>query len=300
MKEQLHQLCEQYGCRLETDVKLSQHTTFRIGGTADYWAEITNVQGLQALLQFCRSKQIPYFILGKGSNILASDDGFRGVILHLGSGFSEIQISGSTMICQAGAGLGAAARAAAERSLSGMECLSGIPGTIGGALYMNAGAYGGEMKDVVTSCEYLTADGELRTMPLAEMELSYRHSIFTGNGAVILSVTFQLTPGDREAILARMEELNTQRKTKQPLEYPSAGSTFKRPEGSYASLLIDQCGLKGRSVGDAQVSEKHCGFVVNKGSASCAQVLQLCEEIRTEVQQKTGYVLELEPILLGL
>ncbi len=300
MKEQLHQLCEQYGCRLETDVKLSQHTTFRIGGTADYWAEITNVQGLQALLQFCRSRQIPYFILGKGSNILASDDGFRGVILHLGSGFSAMQISGSTMTCQAGAGLGAASRAAAEQGLSGMECLSGIPGTIGGALYMNAGAYGGEMKDVVTSCEYLTADGELRTMTLAEMELSYRHSVFTGNNAVILSVTFQLTPGDREAILARMEELNTQRKTKQPLEYPSAGSTFKRPEGSYASLLIDQCGLRGRSVGDAQVSEKHCGFVVNKGSASCAQVLQLCEEIRTEVQQKTGYVLELEPILLGL
>lgn len=299
MREQLHQLCERYGCRLETDVKLSQHTTFRIGGTADFWVEITNAQGLQALLQFCRREGIPYFVLGKGSNVLASDDGYRGVILHLGNAFSEIRVSGTDLICQAGAGLGTAARIAAEHGLTGMETLSGIPGTIGGALYMNAGAYGGEMKDVAAGCEYLTAEGEIRTMEPAEMALSYRHSIFAENDAVILSVTLRLQPGDRETIHSRMEELLTQRKTKQPLEYPSAGSTFKRPEGSYASLLIDQCGLKGKAVGDAQVSEKHCGFVVNKGSATCAQVLQLCDEVRAEVQKKTGYILELEPILLG-
>ena len=177
MREQLHKLCEQYGCRLETDVKLSQHTTFRIGGTADFWAEITCIEGMQALLRFCREEGIPYFVLGKGSNVLASDDGYHGVILHLGNAFSEISVSGTTRTCQAGAGRGAAARIAAEHGLTGMETLSGIPGTIGGALYMNAGAYGGEMKDVVTSCEYLTAEGELRTMELAEMELSYRHSI---------------------------------------------------------------------------------------------------------------------------
>ncbi len=299
MREQLHKLCEQYGCRLETDVKLSQHTTFRIGGTADFWAEITCIEGMQALLRFCREEGIPYFVLGKGSNVLASDDGYHGVILHLGNAFSEISVSGTTMTCQAGAGLGAAARIAAEHGLTGMETLSGIPGTIGGALYMNAGAYGGEMKDVVTSCEYLTAEGELRTMELAEMALSYRHSIFAENNAVILTVTLELQEGDKAAIHSRMEELLIQRKTKQPLEYPSAGSTFKRPAGSYASLLIDQCGLKGRAVGDAQVSEKHCGFVINKGNATCAQVMQLCDEVRTVVQEQTGYVLELEPILLG-
>ena len=299
MREQLHKLCEQYGCRLETDVKLSQHTTFRIGGTADFWAEITCIEGMQALLRFCREEGIPYFVLGKGSNVLASDDGYHGVILHLGNAFSEISVSGTTMTCQAGAGLGAAARIAAEHGLTGMETLSGIPGTIGGALYMNAGAYGGEMKDVVTSCEYLTAEGEIRTMKLAEMELSYRHSIFAENNAVILTVTLELQEGDKAAIHSRMEELLIQRKTKQPLEYPSAGSTFKRPAGSYASLLIDQCGLKGRAVGDAQVSEKHCGFVINKGNATCAQVMQRCDEVRTVVQEQTGYVLELEPILLG-
>ncbi len=299
MREQLQQLCEQYDCRLDTDVRLSQHTTIRIGGMADYWVEITGVQGLQALLGYCKAQQIPYFVMGKGSNILASDAGFRGVILHLGSGFSEINVSGNVITCQAGAGLGAAARIAAEHSLSGMECLSGIPGTIGGALYMNAGAYGSEMKDVVVSCEYVSADGELCTMDLSEMDLSYRHSAFSENGGVIVSVMMKLTPGNQEEIYQKMDELLLQRKTKQPLEFPSAGSTFKRPQGSYASLLIDQCGLKGRSVGDAQVSEKHCGFVVNKGSASCSDVLALCEEVKAEVQEKTGYVLELEPILLG-
>lgn len=299
MKEQLQKLCEQYACPLEMDVRLSQHTTFRIGGTVDFWVEITCVQGLQALLSFCRNNQIPFFVMGRGSNILASDDGFRGVILHLGNSFSEIAVSETMITCQAGAGLGAVARIAAEHSLSGMECLSGIPGTIGGALYMNAGAYGGEMKDIVVSCDYVSADGEFRTMQSEEMDLSYRHSIFEENGGVIVSVTLRLIPGDHEDICRKMEELLVQRKTKQPLEYPSAGSTFKRPQGSYASLLIDQCGLKGRSVGDAQVSEKHCGFVVNKGSACCADVLALCREVKEEVQKQTGYVLELEPIVLG-
>ncbi|MBR2912632.1 MAG: UDP-N-acetylmuramate dehydrogenase [Oscillospiraceae bacterium] len=299
MKEQLQKLCEQYACPLETDIRLSQHTTFRIGGTADFWVDITCVQGLQALLSFCRSQKIPYFVIGKGSNILASDDGFRGVILHLGNRFSAIEVSDATITCQSGAALGAVARIAAEHSLSGMECLAGIPGTVGGALYMNAGAYGGEMKDIVVSCAYVSADGELCTMDAQEMDLSYRHSIFEENAGVIVSVTLRLVHGDQKAILEKMEELLIQRKTKQPLEYPSAGSTFKRPQGSYASLLIDQCGLKGLSVGDAQVSEKHCGFVINKGSASCADVLALCENVKQQVQEQTGYSLELEPVILG-
>lgn len=298
MKQQLQALCTQYGMQLETDVKLSQRTTFRIGGTADYWVNISGVQGLQALLTLCKEQNIPYFVMGRGSNILASDEGFRGVILHLGNAFAEINVSGTTVTCQAGAQLGAAARIAAEHSLTGLEGLSGIPGTIGGAVYMNAGAYGTEMKDVVVSCEYLAADGTVKTMPAAELDFSYRHSAFCCNGGIVLTVTMQLQEGDPEAIHARMEELQTQRKTKQPLEYPSAGSTFKRPQGSYASMLIDQCGLKGASVGDAQVSEKHAGFVVNKGCATCADVLALCRNVREKVEAETGYILELEPILL--
>ncbi len=296
--EELQRICEEYGCAFETDVPLSAHTTFRIGGTADMWVEIASADALSALLKYCRSKALPCFVLGKGSNILAADEGFRGVILHLGNAFSEIRAEGNTLICQAGAGLGAAARMAASRSLTGMECLSGIPGTVGGALYMNAGAYGGEMKDIVTSCTYVDREGTIRTMTPEEMELSYRHSVFEDNGGVIVEVTMELQPGDPAAIAEKTEQLLEQRRTKQPLEYPSAGSTFKRPVGSYASLLIDQCGLKGMSVGGAQVSEKHCGFVINTGNATCADVLALCDKVREIVQERTGYVLELEPIVL--
>ncbi len=298
MREQLQRICEEYGCTLQTDVPLSRHTTFRIGGTADYWAEITSVQGLHALLQFCRANAVPYFILGKGSNILASDEGYCGLILHIGNAFSQINISGTTIVCQSGASLAGAARSALQHSLTGMEALCGIPGTIGGALYMNAGAYGSEMKDVVRSCEYIDTDGNLRTMTLEEMALSYRHSIFCENGGIIVSVTMELQEGDPAAIEARMEELLAQRKAKQPLEFPSAGSTFKRPEGSYASLLIDQCGLKGMSVGGAQVSQKHCGFVINTGDATCADVLTLCDQVRDIVEKEKGFTLELEPIVL--
>lgn len=298
MKQQLQALCTQYGMQLETDVKLSQRTTFRIGGTADYWVNISSVQGLQALLAYCKAQNIPCFVMGRGSNILASDEGFRGVILHLGNAFAEITVSGTIVTCQAGAQLGAAARAAADHSLTGMEGLSGIPGTIGGAVYMNAGAYGTEMKDVVIKCEYLAADGTVKTMQAADLDFSYRHSVFCCNGGIVLTVIMELQKGDPETIRERMEELQTQRKTKQPLEYPSAGSTFKRPQGSYASMLIDQCGLKGASVGDAQVSEKHAGFVVNKGCATCADVLALCRKVREKVESETGYILELEPILL--
>lgn len=301
MREQLQQLCETYGCALETDVPLRKHTTFRIGGTADYWVEITDQYGLQALVQFCRANAVPYFVLGKGSNILASDEGYRGLILHLGNSFSKVDVSANILTCQAGAGLGAAARIAAAHSLSGMEALSGIPGTIGGALYMNAGAYGSEMKDIVIGCEYLTAEGDIRAMSPEEMELSYRHSSFMKNGGIILSVSMQLQQvpeAEQAGIQEKMDAFNLQRKTKQPLEYPSAGSTFKRPKGSYASLLVDQCGLKGKSVGGAQVSEKHAGFVINTGNATCADVLALCDEVREVVRERTGYVLELEPVLL--
>ncbi|MBE6825451.1 MAG: UDP-N-acetylmuramate dehydrogenase [Ruminococcus sp.] len=297
--EELQRICASHGCTLERDVPLSAHTTFRIGGTADLWVEVTSTEALSALLQCCRRNGMPYFVLGRGSNILAEDAGFRGVILHLGNAFSEIRAEGNTLICQAGAGLGAAARMAASLSLTGMECLSGIPGTVGGALYMNAGAYGGEMKDIVTSCTYVDREGNIRTMTPEEMDLSYRHSVFEENGCVIAEVTMTLQPGDPAAIAEKTEQLMEQRRTKQPLEYPSAGSTFKRPAGSYASLLIDQCGLKGLSVGGAQVSEKHCGFVINTGDATCADVMALCSQVHDIVKERTGYELELEPVVLG-
>lgn len=299
MKEQLQMLCAQQEMRLETDVKLSQHTTFRIGGTAEFWADISSVQGLQALLNFCKEQKIPYFVLGKGSNILASDDGFQGMILHLGNAFAGITISGTTVTCQAGAQLGAAARAAAEHSLTGMEALSGIPGTIGGALYMNAGAYGTEMKDIIVSCEYLAEDGTVCTMPAEEMQLSYRHSVFCENKGIILSVTMELQQGDREAIRSRMEELQIQRKTKQPLEYPSAGSTFKRPEGHFAGALIEEAGLKGHTIGGAQVSEKHAGFLINTGNATAKDVCALIAYVQKTVKEKSGVDLEPEVRIIG-
>ncbi len=298
MREQLQRICESWGCNLYTGIALSHFTTFHIGGKADYCADISCVEGLQALLCFCKENDMPFFVLGRGSNVLASDRGYRGLILHLGDHFSKITVKGNQLVCQAGAGLAAAARTAAQHSLTGMEALCGIPGTIGGALYMNAGAYGSEMKDIVRSCEYLDQEGGLHTLFPEEMHLSYRRSLFSETGGIIVSVTLELQPGDQAAIRKKMEELLHQRRTKQPLEYPSAGSTFKRPEGSYASLLIDQCGLKGRTVGGAQVSTKHCGFVINTGNATCADVLELCSQVREIVQKEKGITLELEPVIL--
>lgn len=190
------------------------------------------------------------------------------------------------------------ARAVLEESLSGMECLAGIPGTIGGALYMNAGAYGGEMSDVVVSADYIDENGCIKTALAGDMDLSYRHSMFSGTKRIVVSVELQLRTGKYDAIKTEMEGYLNQRRAKQPLELPSAGSTFKRPVGSYASFLIDQCGLKGASVGDAQVSVKHAGFVVNTGKASCRDVLELCDYVIETVEEKTGYRLELEPVLL--
>lgn len=220
------------------------------------------------------------------------------MILHFGSTFSNIIINGTTIKCDAGALLASVCMQACRNGLGGMENLYGIPGTVGGALYMNAGAYGSEMKNIVVSAEYIDENGEIQTISADEMELSYRHSIFSGRDLVIVSVTMKLYVGESSEIKAAMDECMNKRSSKQPLEYPSAGSTFKRPEGSYASLLIEQCGLKGFTVGGAQVSEKHSGFVINKGGATCADVLKLCQEVKRIVMEKSGYILELEPIIL--
>lgn len=299
MREKLREICDTWNTALQENVPLSEHTTFRIGGNADFWVEIGNPALLAALVKLCRAEGIPYFVLGKGSNILASDAGFRGVILHLGNDLADVREDGDSLTLGAGLPLVKAAKIAESKGLSGMEGLSGIPGTVGGALYMNAGAYGYEMSQIVTGCEYLDESGELRQLSAEHLALSYRHSRFTEFPGIILSVTVQLTPGDKAEITEKMQDFLKRRNDKQPLNYPSAGSTFKRPVGNYASALIDQCGLKGYTVGGAQVSEKHAGFVINRGDATCADVLRLCADVRRIVQEQTGYVLELEPILLG-
>ncbi len=296
---ELTEVCENCGCHIQLAEPLRNHTTFRIGGACGAMVHINSTDTLRRILGFCRGREISYMILGNGSNVLAADSGYPGVILHLGRDFSEITIDGTTMHCQSGATLAKAGSAALEASLSGMECLAGIPGTIGGALYMNAGAYGGEMKDVVIAAECMLSDGSIVSIPREEMQLGYRSSVFRGNDMIIVGVTMRLEQGSYGTIKEEMAVLMGRRRAKQPLELPSAGSTFQRPAGSYASFLIDQCGLKGASVGDAQISMKHAGFVVNTGKATCAEVLELCEFVKQTVLEKTGYQLELEPVIVG-
>lgn len=295
---ELSEICGRIGCKFSVDCSLSEHTTFRIGGNCRLLIEINSAASAAELVKYLRSNEIKYVVIGKGSNIIASDNGFDGVVLHFGSDFSDVAIDGTTVRAEAGASLARVCRQAQENGLSGMENLYGIPGTVGGGLYMNAGAYGTEMKDVVVSAEYIDENGELKTMSADDMSLSYRHSVFSERSCIITSVTFALTEGESEKINEAMTECMNKRVSKQPLDYPSAGSTFKRPQGSYASLLIEQCGLKGLTVGGAQVSEKHSGFVINKGGATCADVLELCRIVKERVLEATGYSLELEPVIL--
>lgn len=296
--DELNSLCEKLGCRMTPECPLSEYITFRFGGCCRALISINSAQSAAELIRYMKEKSIRYGILGRGSNVLVDDNGFDGVILLFGSDFASIEIRGNIIRCDAGALLASACVHAQQSGLSGMENLFGIPGTVGGALFMNAGAYGREMKDIVISAEYLDEDGKIRTICRENMDLSYRHSFFSDNSFVIISVTMQLENGDPDAIKNAMNECMAKRSAKQPLEYPSAGSTFKRPEGSYASLLIDQCGLKGMQCGGAMVSEKHGGFVINKGYATCADVLELCSKVQKIVKEKTGYVLELEPVIL--
>jgi len=294
----LTELCDKLGCRITPECSLSEYITFKFGGPCRALIKVNSAVSAAELLRYLRDNSIKYGIIGRGSNIIAADEGFDGVILLFGSDFANIRVDGDTIRCDAGASLASACCHAQQEGLTGMENLFGIPGTVGGALYMNAGAYGSEMKDVVISAEYIDENCEIRSIDVKDMELAYRRSFFSGRDYVITSVTMKLTKGDPDAIKAAMNECMAKRTSKQPLEYPSAGSTFKRPEGSYASLLIDQCGLKGLSSGGAMVSEKHAGFVINKGYATCADVLELCDKVKDIVKEKTGYVLELEPVIL--
>ena len=237
---------------------------------------------------------MPCYLLGNGSNILFGDKGYAGAVISLAGMKGEVRREGDTLTAPAGMPLNALCMAALHAGLTGLEFAYGIPGSIGGAVYMNAGAYGGEMKDVLLSVRYLTAEGQIEEAPAAALDLGYRHSIFESNGGCILSAAVGLAPGDPGAIAARMNDLMGRRRDKQPLDKPSAGSTFKRPVGAFAGALIEQCGLRGHRHGGAAISEKHCGFVVNLGGATCADVLALCSEVQQIVKEQTGFVLEKE------
>lgn len=295
---ELTELCSKLNCKISTEALLSEYTTFRIGGAVRVLIDVNSAESIAELLRYIHKNDIKYAVIGRGSNIIASDEGFDGIILHLGSNFSEIIIDDEYITAQAGALLLTVCKKAQGAGLSGMENLAGIPGTVGGAVYMNAGAYESEMKDVVVSAEYIDENGDIQEISIDKMNLAYRHSIFAEKNCIITSVKMKLFHSNPEKIGQAMHECMQKRISKQPLEYPSAGSTFKRPEGSYASLLIEQCGLKGLSVGGAEVSQKHSGFVINKGGATCADVLELCEKVKAIVYEKTGYILELEPVIL--
>ncbi|MGI6117143.1 MAG: UDP-N-acetylmuramate dehydrogenase [Bilifractor sp.] len=275
------------------------HTTFRIGGPADYFVTPENAECLGKLIRFLETEKLPYFILGNGSNLLVSDDGYRGAVICTVAGFQELRVGESTVTAGAGQLLSKIASAAAAGNLTGMEFASGIPGTLGGALIMNAGAYGGEMKDIVREVTVMTSEGEIRRFSGDEMKFGYRTSAAKENGWIVLGATMELESGEREKIEARMNELREARTSKQPLNFPSAGSTFKRPAGHFAGKLIMDSGLAGFSVGDAQVSEKHCGFVINRGHATAEDVYILIRRIREIVYARSGVLLEPEVKFLG-
>ena len=290
----LEQTAGKYGAVVLKNEPMKNHTSFRIGGPCDIMIKINCEALLCELIKQCRENDIKYYVVGRGSNILVCDEGLQGVVLLIGSDFGSVRVDGEYIECNAGASLAAVCAVALENELTGLEFAYGIPGSVGGAIFMNAGAYGGEMKDVLTTVRYLAAEGEVREVPAAELDLRYRHSIFEENSGCILSAQFHLQPGNAADIRAKMDELMAKRVEKQPLDKPSAGSTFKRPAGAFAAALIDQCGLRGYRHGGAAVSDKHCGFVVNLGGATCADVLALCDEVRAIVKEKTGYDLEKE------
>ena len=288
------------GCSCRAEEPLAPRTTFQIGGPADRLITVETSAQLEGLLPVLAEEDVPVLLLGRGSNLLVGDRGFRGAALCLAGQFRQVALlpDGVTLRAGAGASLASACAFAREKALTGLEFAWGIPGSVGGAVYMNAGAYGGEVKGILNRVSFLDGTGEEHTLPVEELALSYRHSVFMERGGVITEAVFALQPGDKALIKDQMVELYARRREKQPLEFPSAGSTFKRPAGAYASALIEQCGLKGFSVGGAQVSQKHSGFVVNTGGATAAQVKELMQRVVQAVEEKTGY--RLEPEVQGL
>lgn len=278
---------------------MHKHTTFRVGGAADLFLEIKTIKELQKIIALLAKEQRPYFLLGNGSNLLVSDKGYRGTIVHMGESIGSLKIEEDRIICQAGALLSKIANEAMENGLTGLEFASGIPGTIGGAVIMNAGAYGGEMKHVVTKVKGMDREGNLVNYDKEQAQFGYRTSLFKKEGIIITEVELQLQKGSIEQIKDTVQKLAKQRREKQPLNYASAGSTFKRPEGYFAGKLIMDAGLGGYSVGDAQVSEKHCGFIINKGNATASEINDLMQNVQEIVLKKFGVTLEPEVIKLG-
>lgn len=273
---------------------LSKHTSFKIGGAAKFFCRPQNTAQLCAVLQECKKNNIRIYFLGNGSNILFADEGFEGVVIHIAQGFDEISVHDNIVTAGAGAPLSKVCLAAGGAGLTGLEFAYGIPGCVGGAVYMNAGAYGGEIKDCLHSVSFLDENCMVRTFTAENLALGYRSSIFEAKPWCILSASFELSHDNQSEIRARMDDFARRRTEKQPLDKPSAGSTFKRPQGAFAGALIDQCGLRGYSVGGAAISEKHCGFIINQNNATCADVLQLADEVCAKVTKETGYTLEKE------
>ena len=284
--------------QLLCDEPMSAHTTFRVGGPADVMFFPKSVEQLCAAMNAAQTCGVEALVMGNGSNMLVRDGGVRGLVIVLGERFSDVRVEGEMLIAQAGAPMARVASVAQAASLTGLEFISGIPGTLGGGCAMNAGAYGGQLSDVLVDAQVLLG-GEVRVLSREEMQMGYRTTRPLREGGVVLSARFQLKKGDGEAILAQMKELNARRREKQPLNLPSAGSTFKRPEGHFAGALIEQAGLKGLSVGGAQVSDKHAGFIVNTGSATAADVLALIGRVQDEVERAFGVRLEPEVRIIG-
>ncbi|MBS4869271.1 MAG: UDP-N-acetylmuramate dehydrogenase [Eubacterium sp.] len=277
---------------------MSKHTTFRIGGNADVFVTPNTTESLESIISYVTNNNIPYYIIGNGSNLLVKDNGFRGVIIQLYKKFANIAVNDNVITAQAGALLSTVAKTALNNSLTGMECLSGIPGTIGGAVCMNAGAYGGEMKDIVVKTKVIH-NGKIETISNNDSDFGYRKSKIMSENMIVVETVLSLEKGNKEEIQSKMCDLLTQRNSKQPVELPSAGSTFKRPEGYFAAKLIDDSGLRGYSVGKAQVSPKHCGFVVNNGGATAKDVLTLMHNVSSVVEDNFGVKLEPEVRIIG-
>ncbi len=281
------------------DEDMKKHTSFRIGGSADAFVSPESALEIEKIICFCRDTDTPYIIMGNGSNILVSDKGIRGVVIHIGSGMSKCRIEDCDVYADAGILMSSLSKKLLEENLAGFEFASGIPGTLGGGIFMNAGAYGGELKDIIESVTFICPDGMIKTEAAENLDFSYRHSMFQRGEYIILSCKLKLKKGNYEDIKALMSDYNSRRAEKQPLNLPSAGSTFKRPEGYFAGKLIQDAGLMGFSIGGAQVSEKHAGFVVNKGGATAKDVLDLIEHVQNTVWNKFGVDLEPEVRFAG-
>lgn len=285
--------------RVVRDEPMNKHTTFKVGGPAGYFVTPENEEALRSTVLLCRANQKPYYILGNGSNLLVSDRGYDGVMISIGGGFSSVSVQGDTVFAGAGALLSKIAREALLHELAGLEFAAGIPGTLGGAVVMNAGAYDGEMKQVLKAVRVMKEDGTFAEISTEELELGYRHSCVPENGWIVLSAEIGLRPGKAQNILNRMDELAAKRREKQPLEYPSAGSTFKRPEGHFAGTLIQEAGLRGYRVGGAEVSEKHCGFIINRDRATAEDIRTLCRHVQKKVKETSGVELDTEVKMIG-